>query len=220
MKTRRTRAGFSLLELTVSVALLALVLTAALQISDSVKDGSSTATAAAKAEEDVGRALERLAHHLKDSGTGWFGATAPLVPMHDVLYKRVAGYDPVAGPLVVDERIYLERIPTDPDDGIDNDGNGVADDCRVVWVRAPGTADEFRTVVCNRVPDVLEGEVDGNLLDDNGNGLVDERGLSLDFVDAGVRIRLTVVERDHARRDFVRTVERVVWFRNEAASKK
>ncbi|MCI0635907.1 MAG: hypothetical protein L0206_18615 [Actinobacteria bacterium] len=220
MKTPRTRAGFSLLELAVSVTLLALVFGTTLLIGDSVRDGSSTATAAAKAETDSERAVERLADRLKDSGSGWFGATAPLVPMDDVLYKRVAGYVPGTGAAVVDERIVLERVPTDPDDGIDNDGNGVVDDCRVVWVREPGTASELRTVVCDRVPDALEGEVDGNLLDDNGNGLVDERGLALEFVDAGVRVRLTVSERDQSGRDVVHTVERVVWFRNEAASKK
>lgn len=220
MRARRSRAGFTLLELTVSVALLGLLFTTALQISDSVMDGSSTAAATAKVDADVGRAIERLAERLKDSGSGWFGATAPLVPVNDVTYKRVAGYDPVAGIEIADERIFLERSATDPDDGIDNDGNGLADDCRVVWVRAPGTAGELRTVVCDMVPDVLEGEIDANLLDDNGNGLVDERGLALDFVDAGVRVRLTMVGRDQAGREVTRTVQRVVWFRNEATSQK
>jgi hypothetical protein len=206
--------------MTISLALLALVLTTALQIGDSVREGSSTATAFAKVDADAGRAIERLAERLKDSGSGWFGATAPLVPMSDVEYQRVAGYAPGAGPVLEDERIFLERIPTDFDDGLDNDGNGVVDDCRIVWVRAPGTADELRTVVCDRVPDALAGEVDGNLMDDNGNGLVDERGLALDFIDGGVRVRVTLVERDGDRRDVVRTIERVVWFRNEAQSKK
>lgn len=219
MRGRRVRAGFSLLELTVSVALLALVFASALQMSDSVMDGSSTAIATAKADADVGRAVERLAVGLKDSGSGWFGATPPLVPVHDVTYQRLDGYE-LGAPHTVNERIFLERSPTDPDDGIDNDGNGLADDCSVVWVRDPGGADELRAIVCNRVPDALEGEIDGNLLDDNENGLVDERGLSLDFVDAGVRVRLTVVEQDKAGRDVTRTVERVVWFRNEAASHK
>lgn len=213
------RAGFTLLELMISVGLLALVLTTAMRVGDAVMRGSSTATAAAEADAGVGRAIECLADHLKDSGTGWFDATAPLVPLDDVTYKRVIGYAALAA-TTVDERILLERSPGDPDDGVDNDGNGVVDDCRVVWVRFPGTADELRTVVCNRVPESLAGEVEGNLVDDNGNGLVDERGLALDFVDAGVRIRLTVVERDRERRSVVRTAERVVWFRNEAISQK
>ena len=220
MRARRTRAGFSLLELSISVALMALVLTTALQISDSVADGSSTAATAARAEADAGRAVERLAEHLKGSGSGWIEeAWAPLVPLHDVTYTRLTGYDEdTATPELERERIFLERLPTDPDDGADNDGNGLADDCRVVWVRAPGTADELRTVVCNRVPESLAGEIDGNLVDDNDNGLVDERGLALDLVAGRVRIRLTVVERDQDARDVVRTVERTVWFRNETAS--
>ena len=219
MRARRTRAGFSLLELSISVALMALVLTTALQISDSVAEGSSSAVTAARAEADVGRAVERLAEHLKGSGSGWCGVWAELVPEHDVTYTRVTGYDEdTAAPATEEERIFLERLPTDPDDGADNDGNGLADDGRVVWVRSPGTADELRTVLCDRVPESLAGEIDGNLVDDNDNGLVDERGLAFDFAAGRVRIRLTVVERDQNARDVVRTVERIVWFRNEAAS--
>lgn len=221
MRASPSRAGFSLLELTVSTALLALVFTAAFQIGDAVTSGSSTATSSAKADEGVGRAIERLAERLKDSGSGWFFVPmAPGFPMHDVEFQRIDGYDDIADAIEYDdERIFLERIPSDPDDGLDNDGNGLADDGRVVWVDARGTPQEVRTVVCDRVPEVLEGEVDGNLVDDNGNGLVDERGLAIDPIDAGVRIRLTVVERDKSGRDVVRTAERVVWFRNEAASK-
>lgn len=220
MSGRRRRAGLTLLEMTVSISLLALVLTTALQIGNAVEQGSSTATASARAESDAGRALERLAERLKDSGSGWFGATAPLVPVDDVQFKRVTEYKDGAGAQVVEERIFLERVPTDVDDGVDNDGNGLADDCRVVWVRAPGTAEELRTVICDRVPEALEGETDGNLVDDNENGLVDERGLALDFLDGGVRVRLTLVERDRDGRDVVCTRERIVWFRNEVASKK
>jgi prepilin-type N-terminal cleavage/methylation domain-containing protein len=218
-KRGRTRPGFTLLELTISVALMALILTTVLRVGQSVQDGSSTAAAAAQADVVVGRAIERLAEHLKGSGAGWFDVptSSPLQPFCDVEYERVVAYE---GGLVDTEveRIYLERSPVDPNDGIDNDGNGVIDDGRVVLIRAPGTPEELRSIVCDRVPESLGGEVDGNLLDDNGNGLVDEQGLALDFVDGGVRVRLTVVERDRARRSVERTAERMVWFRNETAS--
>ena len=214
----RASAGFSLVELAITVVLLVIVLATALRIGTTIAQGSSTANAASEADASVGRAIERMSRALQDSGTGWCGAVVPGVSYDDVSYRRVVGWDVVAGIQTIDERIFLERSPSDADDGIDNDTNGIVDDCRVVWVRSPGQPDQMITIVTDRVPEFLEGEIGGNLVDDNDNGLIDERGLALDFAGSGVRVQLTVVERDGEQRDVVRTASRTVWFRNEAAS--
>jgi len=60
------------------------------------------------------------------------------------------------------ERLGTERIELDAG--------------RVVLVEEPGTPEERRSVLCDRVAPLLEGEV-RNGRDDNGNGLIDEPGL-------------------------------------------
>jgi len=62
---------------------------------------------------------------------------------------------------------------------------------RLVWVERPGTPSEFRFVVADHVSPLLEGE-ELNGLDDNGNGLVDEPGLTFVLFRFAVTIRLSV----------------------------
>ena len=107
------------------------------------------------------------------------------------------------------------------EDDVDNDGDGLVDERRVVWIRKPGQPDERRTVLCRDVPKWFEGEIPGNSLDDNGNGLVDGMGLAFDFAEGFpderryVRILLSLETRDGEGRPITTTVERFVSFRNQ-----
>jgi hypothetical protein len=112
------------------------------------------------------------------------------------------------------ESIRFEYGPEDPDDGLDNDGDGFVDEGRIVHLIRPGAADEQRIVLCNNVLEALAGEVPGNVFDDNGNGLEDEAGLSFDFEDGHLNVRLSVGRLDPEGRPIVRTFEQVVAFRN------
>jgi hypothetical protein len=111
-------------------------------------------------------------------------------------------------------RIDLRPEPRDPDDGVDNDNDGFVDEHQIVLVRNVGGADEIEAVLCGGVRRLLQGEI-ANLVDDNGNGLVDERGLSF-VVDANrtIRIRLTLEARDPNGLIMARTVETSVHMRN------
>ncbi|MHC4473557.1 MAG: hypothetical protein ACYTDY_01565 [Planctomycetota bacterium] len=93
------------------------------------------------------------------------------------------------GPVV---RIEWQPDPEDPEDGVDNNGNGLVDEGMVVRRLKPGEADEHRTVLARGVSRFLEGEID-NAIDDNGNGLVDEKGLSFERQGGIVTVRLTTV---------------------------
>ncbi|MFN0206957.1 MAG: hypothetical protein ACKVS6_11700 [Planctomycetota bacterium] len=73
---------------------------------------------------------------------------------------------------------------------------------------------EARTVVwTNWVPTSLEGE-SPNGLDDNGNGLVDEQGLSFDSVGPKVNIRMTLKRTDPHGRVYKATLNNTVTCRN------
>jgi len=72
-----------------------------------------------------------------------------------------------------------EKIAMDPDDH------------RLRWFQDPGEADERSVVWCDAVRDLLEGELP-NGIDDNGNGLIDESGLTFEIEGNTITIRLTL----------------------------
>jgi hypothetical protein len=111
------------------------------------------------------------------------------------------------------ERLQLELRPTEQDNGVDDDGNGLVDERRVVWFTDPGAAEEREVTVCHWVSELLEGE-QANGVDDNGNGLIDEPGLCVTFEDDGALVWLTLQRFDSDRRLLTRTFQRRVGFRN------
>ena len=70
----------------------------------------------------------------------------------------------------------------------------LGDDPRVVLVDDIGGPAERRRVLTRWLPEFLEGELE-NGLDDNGNGLVDERGFAVERIGETYMVRLTVQRR-------------------------
>jgi len=88
------------------------------------------------------------------------------------------------------------------------------DEKEIVLVRNAGLANQVESVLCGGVRELLHGET-ANMADDNGNGLIDEGGLSFALVGNGtVTIRLTLVARDPHGLLVARTVESSVHMRN------
>lgn len=84
---------------------------------------------------------------------------------------------------------------------------------QIAWRERPDQIDERRVVWCNIVRPFLEGELQ-NGIDDNGNGLIDERGLSFSLEGERVTIRLTLERIDEQGEPVTRTVESIVTCRN------
>jgi hypothetical protein len=84
---------------------------------------------------------------------------------------------------------------------------------RLQWAQALGTPDERTAAWSNAVRELLEGEL-LNGVDDNGNGLTDERGVSFTVEGDMVRIRLCLAQVNDEGQELVRTVETVVTCRN------
>lgn len=83
----------------------------------------------------------------------------------------------------------------------------------IEWRENPGAAEERRATWTNAVSPLLEGEL-VNGLDDNGNGLVDEDGLSFVLQGERVVIRLSLRRPEVEGRMVEETVERIVYCRN------
>jgi hypothetical protein len=132
----------------------------------------------ADVEVQARRALDRIAGDLLSASAASVSVDelAPPPPA-DVItwldYRPVTGF---AGGMLTDNlrRLRLVLHPGEVDDGIDNNGNGLVDECRL----------ELQTDVLGGGPVVgllahvrrlAEGELP-NGLDDNGDGRVDEPG--------------------------------------------
>ena len=71
------------------------------------------------------------------------------------------------------ERLEMLADPADPKNGRDDDGDGLVDEVRLVWMDPSGATQ----VLCSNLLALSAGET-FNGIDDNGNGLIDEGGVA------------------------------------------
>ena len=110
-------------------------------------------------------------------------------------------------------RLELVPEPSDPLDGADNDGDGLVDEHVLRLVHDVDLMSERTAVLVQGVAPLLEGETP-NALDDNGNAIADEAGLSLALRDGVVYVRLSLQGRNPKGHVLTRTAETIVWPRN------
>jgi prepilin-type N-terminal cleavage/methylation domain-containing protein len=216
MRSARTTRGFSLVELVVSVALMGLVTGGMLMVFESTNRAFQSAQASIELSRAAHRTVDRLAELVSFSRRSSMtpaapGAQAPF-STRQITFQTVDGFAGGAAAWSNTQRLEFQSSPFDPDDGIDNDRNGVVDDGLVVWTTELGLAEE-RSVVLARNVRELQARETQNGTDDNGNGLIDESGLSFDFQGERLVIRITL-ERVLGRRRLIYSAERSIAFRN------
>lgn len=216
----RGRSGFTLLETMLAVVLLVLVMGSIVLFDDSLSSSYRTMRASAELDARARKTVQEIAERLRAASAGEMNPVVESPFFTDTLdYRGIEGFTGGVPDWSALERIVLEEGPDDPDDGIDNDGDGLVDERQVVWIRNPGQPNERRSVLCRDVRKWMEGEIPGNGLDDNGNGLVDEAGLAFDFPPGFpddtryVRIQLSLQSREVIGQSITTTVERTVSFR-------
>jgi hypothetical protein len=203
-----------MVELAISLVMLSVMMGGLMLVSSSITSTVRAGTAAAALEVEGETAIRRVAEILREASSD----TVTPRPEEPFSTDRVdflrADEWTIKGmqwnPL---ERLQLELRPTEQDNGVDDDGNGLVDERRVVWFTDPGAAEEREVTVCHWVSELLEGE-QANGVDDNGNGLIDEPGLCLAFEEDGALVWLTLQRRDSEGRLLTRTFQRRVGFRN------
>jgi prepilin-type N-terminal cleavage/methylation domain-containing protein len=208
-----TRSGFSLVELMVAMLILAALLGA---MGMTIMQGSGAfqqGVAANVVESQARRGLDRIAAEFLAAETASL-TPAPTAPFgaSSVDFDKVTGF---AGGVatVVPMRMEFQRDPGELDDGIDNDGDGVIDEGRVVLMENFGQANQVNRVLCTNVRELAEGEL-ANVMDDNGNGLEDEGGFSLELQGETLNIRLSLERLDPDQNSLIRTIETSVLLRN------
>jgi hypothetical protein len=226
---RRGRAGFTVLETVLALALFAVVTTSALYAARGGMGAFRATRGVSDAEARVRRAIERVAIELMSAGASELAENTgdldgplgshdfdyakpqswPLPALNLAVAENAPGYGlPLFGPV---HRLAFEYAPGETNDGTDEDGNGLVDDGVLVLVRDID-GDEHRSVLCRGVREMLEGEVpDGD--DDNGNGVVDEAGFNVRRDGDVLVVRLSVEESSESG-IVVRTLETSVRLRN------
>jgi type II secretory pathway pseudopilin PulG len=208
------RAGFTVIELMISTVMLSTILFAigltVLTGKQNFRQGITQAVLESRAQ----RALDRIVGELQGAQANSI-TPVPTAPLgsSSLQFRVCTGYDGTAqtwGPWM---RIARVADPLDSPDGVDNDSDGLVDEGQVVLTRDVGGANQAITLV-DGVCRYLEGEK-GNGLDDNGNGLTDEAGLSF-VVDANgtLTIRLSLAAVDPRGKPLIQTAETSVHMRN------
>lgn len=208
----RGQAGFSLLETLISSLLLAVAVGGLFTFMGLSISGTQTTASLARMDQDLGRALDRVATELGQA------QAATLLPQwtapasgSQINYRKPLGY---AGAIVWGPPSVIERRadPTDPDDGLDNNGNGLVDEGQLVLRTNPGAGNEEVVILLRGVPELLQGETADNA-DENGNGLEDESGFCVDFGDT-LNIRLSLQRVGPRGLILTRTLETALVVRN------
>jgi len=178
MSTLR-RAGFTLFEVMIALALIGLVVTKVAMVMEEARR--------AHEQESVSMALEDQALELIDKiAYALYGADAETL-------------DPIMAPPFPTSKVNF-HVSLGVEDGLpvwgDPEVIGLTEDGRqLFWGQNVGEGDERMVVWANSVSAMLQDEL-MNGIDDNGNELADELGLTFVMDQRSVTIRLTL-ERMH-----------------------
>jgi hypothetical protein len=217
INARRGRRGASLLEVLLATGCTALLLGSIATVAKRGKDASSAGVSASVVSAQAQRLVDRIATELVNVSS----SSLPLAPAAQraaswIEFRQVQGFS--NGNVVEGAERKLARVasPEDPDDGQDNDRDGMIDEGDIVLVLDTAASNPRNLVIARGVPEVLEGEIANNNVDDNGNGLIDEPGLALVWASGGnsVTVRATVGQRAPDGSMQLRTVTTTVHLRN------
>jgi len=207
-------SGFTLYEVAITVGLLGLVFAATGLVSRSTSELANFSGEKSRTEARARRTLDRVVEELEMAGRTMLDPD-PAAPgwTADLDFQCVDGIvanAPTWGPLTA---LEWEREPTELADGQDNDGDGLVDEGRVVLVRNKNAANEQRIVLCSGVAEFADGET-AAIGDENGNGLEDERGFSLQRVGELLTVRLTLQEQVQPGQVITTSVQTSIRLRN------
>lgn len=172
---RTARAGFTLLEVVIALGLVVLVVSNVVMALSSSTKAYEAGSSRGEVEDQARRTLDRIALAVMGSSRAGLapGQEFPL-DTSSLTYQLNLGFEDGEAVWSEPERIEREVGPG-----------------QVTWKRNPGTAEQERVVWTNWVREFMAGEV-FNGVDDNGNGLVDEKGLSFTLEASLVTIRITL----------------------------
>ena len=170
-----TRAGYTLLEAVIALGLVTLVVSNIVMAMDTSTKAYEAGSSREDVEDQARRTLDRIALAVMGSSREGLAPGQEMPQDTDSLtYQLNLGYQDGEVVWSDPERIRREE-----------------EVAQITWSKNPGVEGEQRVVWTKWVREYMEGEVQ-NGIDDNGNGLTDEKGLSFTLEGSLVTIRLTL----------------------------
>ncbi|MBK7643860.1 MAG: hypothetical protein IPJ19_12580 [Planctomycetes bacterium] len=203
---RTSRTGLTLLEVVVSTAVMTLVLLSVALVTKTGNEVFRSTLARDTLRQRAQLVVARMVDELSTASKATFSA-APSAPFgSSTLDFRtptgIAGGVVSWGPKlrICYELASLSAPHSEGDEhehGGEHAGHAAAPDAdgRIVLVRDPDGPSQVETVLATHVAACFEGET-ANGKDDNGNGLIDEKGLSFLLVGDQLTIRVTLADLD------------------------
>ncbi len=196
-RSRSPRSGLTLIELMLAVVLLAIVFAKAHEALTSASKSSGRETREMVLEDQARRVLRQIAYAVMGANR------ETLIPDTEA-------------PLSTEDLRFQVNLGIQDGEVIWSDPEGVSLEetaAAVFWSQNPGAVDEQRVVWTKLVAPYLAGELP-NGMDDNGNGLIDEKGLSFVVDRNSVKISLTLERVGDDGERTVNTVSTTVTCRN------
>ncbi len=176
----RGKKGFSLIEALIVMALLTVLVVKVTMLMQMQQESESRTSTVLAVEDNARRVMEQITYAVMGASQETLEPGAGS--SSEVRFSVSLGV--VDGEVVWDDEEWV----------------GLTDAAgQLAWKERPDAADERRVVWCNAVRPFLSGE-QMNGIDDNGNGLVDEKGLTFTIEGRKVTVWLTLERKDtHGR---------------------
>lgn len=185
-------AGFTLIEMLVVTAVLSLVIGSVAMVGLANGRAYRTGASAAQLEAQIAVAMDRVSRELSTAVLSSLAPDpAPGIGSEQIEYVQATGIQLGQVQWSPLRRLAFEHEPSELDDGLDNDGNGLIDEGRLVLIEDVGGAGERRRVLVRHVRE-LQATEEENGVDDDGNGLIDERGFFVERDGETLVVRLTL----------------------------
>jgi hypothetical protein len=210
---RRSASGFTLIEILITASLMSMVIGSVVMVARSNDNAYRSGVMTSELEARVANAVERVVAELQTAVFDSLDPDPGNAGIEQIEYVHATG---MTGGNVDESslrRLAFEYAIGEVDDGLDNNGNGLIDEGRLILTENAGEVDERRLVLTRWVAERLAGETQ-NGLDDNGNGLVDESGFVVERAGETLVVHLTVQRRDAGGLLMTRTARTSVRLRN------
>lgn len=200
-----SRSGFTLLEVTIVLVILALLAANVRMVSESGAAAVRSGAMRSSLENELELTLERITFALMSAQDSEIEGPVPApMPSSFVRFAAVLGRD-ASGNVLTGPTEQIAWSPHNVEDGemgrtAQLNTSVTREGGRVLWTENADIEETRRITWSNAVPDAYMGEVDGNAEDDNGNDLLDEGGLAFARDGSEVRVLLTVERIDERGR--------------------